>query len=142
MQTVDRRADRAARHQVADELRAMIEGGLLAPGELLPSPPQIAKDTGVSVGTARAAVTILAHEGLVQVVPKVGAVVQGEQPVRPVQLGGPARVTAVMPSAVQRQELDIPSGVPLLRVETERDGELLIEQHLADRTVLVIGEAG
>jgi DNA-binding GntR family transcriptional regulator len=140
MEAVDKTADRTAVRQIADQLRALIEGGVLGAGDVLPSPAAIAHECGVHVHTARSAVTMLAHEGLVQVYPGHGAVVTGEQPVFAHELPpGPCRITARMPTQRERQDLDIPPGVPLLVVERADEGERLTEQHIADRTALHAG---
>lgn len=51
--------------QVADELRALIESGELAPGEQLPALPALEAEYGVSTGTARSALGVLRDAGLV-----------------------------------------------------------------------------
>src|SRR5690606_7293275 len=53
------------RDKIADDLRAAIEQGKLPPGARLPSEPELAKQYGVSPGTARAALVVLGSEGLV-----------------------------------------------------------------------------
>jgi DNA-binding GntR family transcriptional regulator len=51
--------------QVADDLRADIESGRLAPGAQLPALPTITSEYGVSTGTARSALNVLREAGLV-----------------------------------------------------------------------------
>ncbi len=53
--------------QIADGLRAAIEGGELRPGDLLPTVKDLADENGVSVGTAHRALAALAAEGLISV---------------------------------------------------------------------------
>lgn len=59
-------ASSSLRHQLADELRNRIREGELAPGDKLPSEPELALDRAVSRSSVRAAITILEEEGLVQ----------------------------------------------------------------------------
>ncbi len=53
------------RHQLAQELRRRIHLGELAPGDKLPSEPELAQDRAVSRSSVRAAITILEEEGFV-----------------------------------------------------------------------------
>jgi DNA-binding GntR family transcriptional regulator len=54
------------RHQLAQELRDRIVSGELAPGDKLPSEPELAHDRAVSRSSVRAAITLLEEEGLVR----------------------------------------------------------------------------
>jgi DNA-binding GntR family transcriptional regulator len=54
------------RHQLAHELRHRIRAGELAPGDKLPSEPELAQDRAVSRSSVRAAITILEEEGFVR----------------------------------------------------------------------------
>ena len=54
------------RHQLADELRGLIRSGELAPGDKLPSEPELAHDRAVSRSSMRAAITMLEEEGFVR----------------------------------------------------------------------------
>lgn len=49
--------------RVADDLRARIREGLLAPGEMLPGMKRLAKDYGVAVGTIHQAIATLIEDG-------------------------------------------------------------------------------
>lgn len=51
--------------QIADELRGRINRGELEPGDMLPSEAALCEQYGVSRTTVRAALSSLAHEGLV-----------------------------------------------------------------------------
>ena len=53
------------RHQLAQELRDRIRSGELAPGDKLPSEPELAADRAVSRSSIRAAITVLEEEGLI-----------------------------------------------------------------------------
>ena len=63
--------------QIADELRQLIAGGELQPGDMVPSELALANRHSVSRGTARAALAQLVDEGLVEVVPGQGRRVVG-----------------------------------------------------------------
>ena len=56
---------RSLRHQLAYELRTRIRSGELAPGDKLPSEPNLAHDRAVSRSSVRAAITMLEEEGFV-----------------------------------------------------------------------------
>ncbi|GAA5073556.1 DNA-binding GntR family transcriptional regulator [Thermocatellispora tengchongensis] len=56
---------RPAYLQIADDLRAQIRGGALAPGDPLPSTAQLAEQYDASLSVVKMAVGILRNEGLV-----------------------------------------------------------------------------
>ncbi len=56
---------RSLRHLLAHELRSRIRSGELAPGDKLPSEPELAQDRAVSRSSMRAAITLLEEEGFV-----------------------------------------------------------------------------
>jgi DNA-binding GntR family transcriptional regulator len=58
---------------ISTALRERIRAGEWLPGEQIPSVRQIAEEHGVSIGTARRALSVLADEGLVVVTPSWGA---------------------------------------------------------------------
>lgn len=53
------------RHLLAQELRGLIHSGKLAPGDKLPSEPELAHERAVSRSSMRAAITMLEEEGFV-----------------------------------------------------------------------------
>jgi GntR family transcriptional regulator len=53
------------RHQLADELRERIRAGEWAPGERLPSEPELARRQAVSRSSLRSAIAILEEEGYI-----------------------------------------------------------------------------
>ena len=61
--------------QIADLLRADIERGTYAPGDVIPSIERIHQETGVTVVTIRRGIKLLADEGLVVIVPGKGTFV-------------------------------------------------------------------
>lgn len=56
---------RSLRHELAHELRSRIRSGELAPGDKLPSEPDLAQHRAVSRSSVRAAITMLEEEGFV-----------------------------------------------------------------------------
>jgi GntR family transcriptional regulator len=62
--------------EVAADLRQRIEGGEWPPGETLPTTAELMERYGYSKETVRAAVDVLAKEGLVRVIKRRGTVVQ------------------------------------------------------------------
>lgn len=56
---------RSLRHRLADELRGRIHAGEWAPGDKLPSEPELARRRTVSRSSMRAAITVLEEEGFV-----------------------------------------------------------------------------
>jgi DNA-binding transcriptional MocR family regulator len=124
----------AIRRQLAAILREQIEEGLLQPGDPVPSAGVLAREHGVHPDTAKAAVAILANEGLVRTIPRHGAVVAGEDPVHVEPIEGPCLIRVRMPTGPERAAMDIPAGCPLILVE--REGE--VTQHLGHTTVLEV----
>ncbi|HWF35542.1 MAG TPA: GntR family transcriptional regulator [Solirubrobacteraceae bacterium] len=58
-------SSQSLRHQLAQELRSLIRSGKLAPGDKLPSEPELAHERAVSRSSMRAAITMLEEEGFV-----------------------------------------------------------------------------
>jgi DNA-binding GntR family transcriptional regulator len=138
---VDRDSERAVCQQIADELRAAIDAGELAPGDMLPSCAELAKQYDVHRDTSRAAVRVLAHEGRVIIHARGGTVVAGEDPRGVIYVAGPVRITARMPSDPERRAMGLPPGVPLLVLERppgEGEDTGPIEQHPAHVTILEV----
>ncbi|WP_345068812.1 TetR/AcrR family transcriptional regulator C-terminal domain-containing protein [Leifsonia kafniensis] len=65
--------------RIANELRAQISSGALAPGQRVPSTREITREWGVAMATATKVLTALSQEGLVRSVPGVGTIVVGLQ---------------------------------------------------------------
>jgi DNA-binding FadR family transcriptional regulator len=70
--------DGHASWQLADAMRAEIEGGAYPPGSKLPSYRQLRDAHHVALNTAQAAIRILAAEGLVEIRPAQGAYVRDD----------------------------------------------------------------
>ena len=63
--------------QIADQLRAQIRGGALAPGQRLPSEPDLAAQFDASRNTVRLAIALLTNQGLVVSRQGLGTFVHG-----------------------------------------------------------------
>ncbi|WP_051028884.1 GntR family transcriptional regulator [Nocardia takedensis] len=85
METIDPDDPRPASQQIANLLRAAILTRKFAPGEKLPSGPQLVERFGVAKATAEAAIRALREEGLVVTRPGSGTYVR-ERTERPVGL--------------------------------------------------------
>ncbi|WP_188188914.1 GntR family transcriptional regulator [Nonomuraea sp. SYSU D8015] len=72
--------DRKPSRKIADELRHAIETGELAPGSKLQSERELAEKHGTARNTARAAIQLLAEEGLVTPEHGRGVFVRKQQP--------------------------------------------------------------
>jgi GntR family transcriptional regulator len=66
--------------QVADAIARRILSGQLAPGARVPSITTLVQDYGIAKNTARRALTVLAEQGLVRIVPGWGTFVVDQLP--------------------------------------------------------------
>ncbi|GLY04852.1 MULTISPECIES: winged helix-turn-helix domain-containing protein [Actinoplanes] len=130
---IDHSADRAVFRQLADLLRGQIESGELGPGEALPSELRLAQDYSISRTTVRQAIGQLRTEGLVTVDRPRGTFVRIPEPVQLLQLTRGDKVSARMPTDVERRRHKLAEGVPVL-VITAPDGSEKV--HPADRVQL------
>ena len=76
---IDESDSRPIYRQVADEIRRLIAGGMLAEGEALPSVRQVAVDLGVNLNTVAGAYREQQTEGLVTIRHGSGAVVSSRK---------------------------------------------------------------
>ena len=65
--TAEEKADRAPYRRIAEDLRAAIRCGSLAPGDNVPTVKELGARYGVSIGTAHRAITELGEAGLIDV---------------------------------------------------------------------------
>lgn len=119
---IDRRSYVPAYRQVADDLRERIRRGELAPGQQLPGEDRLASQYDVGKDTIRDALQVLRTEGLIRTVWRRGSWVRAQPTRSRMEVRGPARVSARMPTPEERQEHDLDEGVPVLVVE--RDGRV------------------
>ncbi|GAA1235936.1 GntR family transcriptional regulator [Oryzihumus leptocrescens] len=66
-------------HRIADDLRAQVQSGALAPGDRLPAETAIAQKHGTSVPTVRQAMAVLRAEGLIESRHGIGTFVRQNQ---------------------------------------------------------------
>jgi DNA-binding transcriptional regulator YhcF (GntR family) len=125
--------------QLAQFLRELIRSGQLAPGDRVPSEPQLARDHAVSRDTAQRALAMLADEGLITRRRGVGSIVAAVQPVTEVQVAPWARISARLPTAAERDTAKAGMWVPLLAVAEPGWPEQL---YPADRVVVVVPAQG
>lgn len=116
--------------QLADLLRDRITSGDLAPGASLPSELRLAQQYGLSRTSVRQAVALLRSEGLVIVEPPRGTFVRAVEPTDTVTLLKGDTATARMPTPVERRELEMGEGIPVI-VIFRADGSR--ELYAADR---------
>ena len=62
---IDRRAGTPIFDQLVDQIRAMVAGSVLQPGDRLPTVRQLAADLGINRNTAAKAYGLLREEGLI-----------------------------------------------------------------------------
>lgn len=68
--------------QMVGQLRQQITGGVLTPGDFLPSESDLARQYGMSNKSVRQGLDVLAQEGLIRKIPRVGSQV-AERPMQP-----------------------------------------------------------
>src|SRR5262245_38851762 len=98
--------------QLLDELRQQIVDGLLRPGDRLPSESQMMDTYGISRGTVRHSLSILANEGLIERSHGAGSFVREASP------------TPVIP--VQALHLERQIGIVLSQSGDQLNMEILI----------------
>ena len=69
---IDQHAPEPSYRQLAAQLRAQIESGVIAPREPLPSLSYLVQETGLAVGTVRKAISVLVDAGVAYTVPGRG----------------------------------------------------------------------
>lgn len=125
-------------HQLADLLRRYIQQGQYAPGSTLPTERELSRSHKVSVATVRRALAVLRGEGLIRTGRGEPSTVR-TTPIRaeiPAQCG--SRLIGRMPSTLERAELGIDVGVPLIEV---RHAGGRVEVLAADQVEIVWSDA-
>ncbi|MGW8379315.1 GntR family transcriptional regulator [Streptomyces sp. ODS28] len=111
--------------QIADELRARIDSGALAPGDRLPGEPTLVREYGVAKETANKALKLLVSEGLAVRRHGSGTYVRSFRPIR--------RVAPERTSRAQWQ-----AGAPVWSAETEgREFDVTVEVYEEPASQLV-----
>ncbi len=121
--------------QLAQLLRELIRSGQLAPGDRVPSEPQLARDHAVSRDTAQRALAMLAEEGLITRRRGVGSIVSIVEPLTEVHAAPGARISSRLPTAAERDAAKAGMWVPMLAVAEPGWPEQL---YPADRVVVVV----
>jgi DNA-binding FadR family transcriptional regulator len=102
--------------QVSNDLRQRITDGTLPPGTELKAEKDLAHDYNVGKDTIRDALLVLKAEGLIETRRGYRARVRAPIPKERVWLRSGESVTARMPVPAERQEHDIPEGIPVFVV--------------------------
>ncbi|MBL6277661.1 GntR family transcriptional regulator [Micromonospora fiedleri] len=106
--------------QLADLLRQRIESGELRPGSLIPSEARLTQEYGIGREAVRMAVALLRSEGLVRTQRGHGSYVRETTERRTVELAAGSSAIARMPTGIERLDLGLDEGVPVLEI---RDAE-------------------
>ena len=72
---VDKTASASAYQQVADQIRQLVETGVLKPGERLPTERELSENLGLARGTINRAYEILERDSIIKVIPGSGSYV-------------------------------------------------------------------
>jgi DNA-binding GntR family transcriptional regulator len=116
--------------QLARLLREEITTGRLQPGAALPSESTLQQQYGLARGTVRRAIDRLRQEGLVVARHGHGVYVRDINELQELTPAPGSSVSARMPTASERVELNITEGVPVFFVEAP-DGTVAV--YPADR---------
>ncbi|WP_433079401.1 winged helix-turn-helix domain-containing protein [Dactylosporangium sp. CA-052675] len=130
---LDRRSVHALYRQVANALQERVRSGDLPPGSVLPSEAALAEQYEVSRDVVRDAMTALRSEGVIVTERGRRSRVRRTGPLQELPVPPAAEITARMPTADERHDLQIVPGVPLIVIRTDE----FETRHPADRVVLV-----
>jgi DNA-binding transcriptional regulator YhcF (GntR family) len=101
---------------LVQEIRGLIRGGQIGPGERVPSENELARDHGVATDTANRALGILRDEGLVSSRRGIGSIAAAAEPARLVRLAAGASVTARIPTPAEQAGAGAGEWEPVLVV--------------------------
>ncbi|MEO3922726.1 winged helix-turn-helix domain-containing protein [Micromonosporaceae bacterium B7E4] len=104
--------------QMADDLRQRILRGEFAPGQRLPSEPDLGHEYGVGRTTVRRAVAALRAEGLIVVQHGWGTRVRPASETQEIAGESGMVVSCRMPTPEERATLGLADGVPMLVIST------------------------
>ncbi len=129
----------ALRQQAAEKLMAMVRGGLLRPGDPLPSEGDLSATMGVSRQTIRGAVRVLAAQGMIDTSPgKSSRVAEAARWIAPAPASG-----AVVANLDQYSPQEVYEARRLAEMAVARQAALRISVNLLDRLRhLVTAQAG
>ncbi len=136
-------AERGTYRRIADELRQRVRAGDLPAGAMVPSELALSEDYGVARGTARAALAVLAEEGLIEVVPGQGRRVVGRPPVDHEPVTAYERIATALRTRIDAGEFTsadpLPSEAALMdEFGASRNTVRRAYRHLAELGVVVI----
>jgi GntR family transcriptional regulator len=138
MSSIDPTSDRAAYLQIADQLRAAILDGQLAPGVQLPSERELMDTYRAARGTVRQAIATLRGQGLIDVEHGRGAFVRRRPPVRRLAHDRFARRHREAGKAAYLAELEMEGRRP--EVEVLEVGPAPASAEVAQRLALAEGD--
>ena len=102
--------------RAADILRDRIVNGHYSPRIQLPAERALALELGISHSSLRKAIAVLRGEGLLECQRGYRAKIRPQPTRAPVQLEPGQMAVARMPTALERDQRDIPDGVPILLI--------------------------
>lgn len=102
--------------ELAALIRRQIRDGELRPGQRLPSEVALRQTYDLSRWSVRQATAVLRNAGLIDYVKGWGMVVREPQPKEEIVIGRDWTVEVRMPEDDEREQHDIPDGVPVMEV--------------------------
>jgi DNA-binding GntR family transcriptional regulator len=105
-------AERGMYRRIAEDLRQRILSAELPAGVMVPSEAALAKQYGVARGTARAALSVLAGEGLIETQPGQGRRVSGTPTARPAPTTAYERIAADLADRLKAGEFAPSAPLP------------------------------
>jgi DNA-binding GntR family transcriptional regulator len=135
--------ERATHRRIADELRQQIEAGELSAGAMVPSEAVLTTQHDVARGTVRSALSLLAAEGLIEVVPGQGRRVTGASPAQRPPSTEYERIAAALRERLEagefRPDERLPSeSVLMAEYEVSRNTVRRAYRHLVEAGAVVI----
>lgn len=103
--------------QLAEALREEITSGRLPPGSPIPAEVKLAEGHRMGRETVRKALALLRAEGVIHTKRSEGTYVRPPKERQTLEIDASVTVTARMPTLMERHDLDIDEGIPLLVVE-------------------------
>lgn len=136
-------AERGTYKRIADELRRRVQSGELSVGAMVPSELALGDEYGVARGTARAALAILAEEGLIEVVPGQGRRVAGSPSADQEPVTAYERIATALRTRIDAGEFGaadpLPSEAALMaEFRVSRNTVRRAYRHLAEAGVVVV----
>jgi len=131
-------APRNTFRHIASELREAVRRGELPPGAMIPSEQALAERHGVSRGTVRSALAMLADEGLIEVMPGQGRRVVGK-PTRTIPTTAYERIAADLTKRLDDGEFGPADPLP---TESSLVAKYGVSRNTVRRAYQQLAEAG